>query len=189
MTRVKIGGCGVALAMASVLMAGCDQETTQSDVKDAQAEVRQEQQETQEVMEQAADEIADKEQALQETQAEELEKVREQQQETAEAAAEASETENKYRSQEALTAYVDKEETRLKDADNRIDDLQQRADKLEGDEKAALDARVDRIQELRTRAGDKLSELKSAGEGERTVKGNSVEIAMNDLFVALDETR
>ena len=189
MNRVKVGGCCVALAMAGVLMAGCDQQTTKSDVKDAQAEVRQEQQETQEVMEQASDAIADKQQALQETRAEEMEKVREQQQVTAEAAAKASETENKYQSQEALTAYVGKEETRLKDADNRIADLKQRADKLEGDEKAALDTRVDRLQELRTRAGDKLSELKSAGKGEWTIKGNSVESAMNDLFAALDEAR
>lgn len=189
MTRMKSSGCCVALAMAGVLMAGCDQQTTQDDVKDAQAEFRQEQQETQEVMEQASDEIADKEQVLQDTQAEEMEKVREQQQVTAEAAAKAGEAENKYQSQEALAAYVDKEETRLKDADNRIDDLKQRADKLEGDEKAALNKQVDRLQELRTRAGDKLSELKSAGEGEWTVKGNSVESAMNDLFAALNEAR
>jgi hypothetical protein len=52
-----------------------------------------------------------------------------------------------------------------------------------------LDKQVDRLQELRTRAGDKLSELKSAGEDEWTVKGNGGEIAMNDLFAALDETR
>jgi len=189
MTRVKVGGGCVALAMAGVLMAGCDQQTTKTDVKNAQAEVRQEQQETQEVMEQASDEIAIKEEALEETQAEEMKKVREQQQVTAEATAKAGEAENKYQSQEALTVYVDKEETRLKDADNRIDDLKQRAGKLEGDEKAALDKRVDRIQELRTRAGDKLSELKSAGADEWTAKGNSVESAMNDLFAALDEAR
>ena len=189
MTRVKVSGCCVALAMAGVLMAGCDQQTTQKDVKDAQAEVRQEQQETQEVMEQASDEIADKEQALQETRADEMEKVRKQEQVTAEAAAKAGETETKYQSQEALTAFVDKEETRLKDADNRIDDLKQRAGKLEGDEKAALDKQIDRLQELHTRAGDKLSELKSAGENERSVKGNSVESAVNELFAALDEAR
>lgn len=189
MTRVKVGGCGMALVMVGVLMAGCDQQTTQSDVKDAQAEVRQEQQETEQVMEQASEKIAVKEQALHETQAEEMEKVRKQEQVTAEAATKAGEAENKYQSQEALTAYVDKEETRLKDADHQIDDLKQRAGKLEGDERTALNKRVDRLQELRTRAGDKLSELKSAGEGERSVKGNSVEIAMSNLFAALNETR
>jgi hypothetical protein len=189
MTRVKVSGCGMALAMVGVLMAGCDQQTTQSDVKDAQAEVRQEQKETQQVMEQASEKIAVKEQALHETQVEEMEKVRKQEQVTADAATKADEAENKYHSQEALTAYVDKEETRLKDADHQIDDLKQRADKLEGDEKAALNKKIDRLQELRARAGDKLSELKSAGENERSVKGNSVEIAMNDLFVALGETR
>lgn len=189
MTRVKVSGCGMALAMVGVLMAGCDQQTTQSDVKDAQAEVRQEQKETQQVMEQASEKIAVKEQALHETQVEEMEKVRKQEQVTADAATKADEAENKYHSQEALTAYVDKEETRLKDADHQIDDLKQRADKLEGDEKAALNKKIDRLQELRARAGDKLSELKSAGENERSVKGNSVESAMNDLFAALDEDR
>lgn len=189
MTRVKVSGCGMALAMVGVLMAGCDQQTTQSDVKDAQAEVRQEQKETQQVMEQASEKIAVKEQALHETQVDEMEKVRKQEQVTAEAAMKADEAENKYQSQEALAAYVDKEEARLKDADHQIDDLKQRADKLEGDEKAALNKKIDRLQELRTRAGDKLSELKSAGENERSVKGSSVEIAMNDLFVALGETR
>ena len=140
-------------------------------------------------MEQAFKKIAVKEQALHETQAEEMEKVRKQEQVTAEAATKAGAAENKYQSQEALTVYVDKEETQLKDADHRIDDLKQRADKLEGDEKAALDKQVDRLQELRTRAGDKLSELKSAGEDQWTVKGNGVESAMNDLFAALDEAR
>jgi chromosome segregation ATPase len=158
-------------------------------VKNAQAEVRQEQKETQEVMEQASKKIAIKEQTLHDTQVEEMEKVRKQEQLTAEAATKAGEVENKYQSQESLAAYVDKEETQLKDADHRIDDLKQRADKLEGDDKADLDKQVDRLQELRTRAGDKLSELKSAGEDEWTVKGNGVEIAMNDLFAALDETR
>jgi chromosome segregation ATPase len=177
------------LALAGVLLAGCDQQTTREEVKNAQAEVRQEQKETQEVMEQASKKIAVKEQALRETQIEEMEKVREQQQVTAEAATKADEVENKYQSQEALTAYVDEEETQLKDADHRIDDLKQRADKLEGDDKADLDKQVDRLQELRTRAGDKLSELKSAGEGEWTAKGNSVERAMNALFAALDEAR
>lgn len=189
MKRVKVSGCCAALALVGVLMSGCDQQTTQTDVTNAQAEVRQEQKETQQVMEQASEKIAIKEQALHETQVEEMEKVRKQEQVTAEAATKAHEVENKYQSQESLTAYVDKEETRLKDADNRIDDVQQRADKLEGDEKAALDKRVDRLQELRTRAGDKLSELKSAGEDERSIKGNSVESAMNDLFAALDEAR
>ena len=118
-----------------------------------------------------------------------MEKVREQEQVTAEAATKAGEAENKYQSQESLAAYVDKEETQLKDADHQIDDLKQRADKLEGDEKAALDKQVDRLQELRTRAGDKLSELKSAGEDEWTVKGIGVESAMKDLFAALDNVR
>ncbi len=189
MTRVKIIGCCAALALAGVLLAGCDQQTTREDVKNAQAEVRQEQEETQEVREQASENIAIKEQALGETQVEEMEKVRKQEQVTAEAATKADEVENKYQSQEALTAYVDEQETQLKDADHRIDDLKQRADKLVGDEKTALDKQVDRIQELRTRAGDKLSELKSAGEDEWTVKGNRVESAMNDLFAALDAAR
>jgi DNA repair exonuclease SbcCD ATPase subunit len=189
MTRVKVSGCCAALALAGVLMAGCDQQTTKSDVKDAQAEVRQEQSETQEVMEQASKAIAIKEEALRATRDEEMEKVRVQQQVTAEAATKAGELENKYQSQEEVAAYVDKRETQLKDADRRIDDLKQRADKLEGDEKAALDKQVGRIQELRTRAGDKLSELKSAGEDEWSVKGNSVDSAMNDLFAALNEAR
>lgn len=189
MTRVKVGGCCAALAFAGFLMAGCGKQTTQKDVKNAQAEVRQEQQETQEVREQASKKIALKEEALHETQVEEMEKVRKQEQVTAEAATKAAEAENKYQSQEALTAYLDEKETQLKDADQRIDDLKQRADKLEGDEEAALDKQVDRLEERRTRAGDKLSELKSAGEDEWTVKGNSVETAMNDLFAALDEAR
>jgi hypothetical protein len=189
MKRVKVSGCCVALAMAGVLIAGCDQQTTKSDVKNAQAELRQEQRETQQVMEQASDEIAIKENALQETQVKELEKVREQEQVTAEAATKADEAKNKYQSQESLAAYVDYGATQLKDADLRIDDVKQRADKLEGDDKADLDKQVDRLQELRTRAGDKLSELKSAGEDEWSVKGNGVEIAMNDLFAALDEAR
>jgi chromosome segregation ATPase len=170
-------------------VAGCDQKTTKTDVKNAQAEVRQEQQETQAVKEQASKEIAIQEKKLQETQDKEMEKVRKQEQVTAEAATKAGEAEHKYQSQEALTAYVEKEEAQLKDADNRIDDLKQGGGELTGDAKQALDKNIDRLRELRTLAGEKLADLKSADEDEWTVKGNSFERAMNDLFAALNETR
>lgn len=189
MTRVKFSGCCAALALASLLVVGCDQQTTKTDVNNAREEVREEQVETQEVREQASEAIAEKEQALQETQDKEMDKVREQEQVAAEAVAKAGETENKYQSQEALTAYVDKEETQLKDADQRIDDLKVRAGDLTGDEKQALDTRIERLQELRTRAGEKLAELKSADQDEWTVKGNAFERAMKDLFAALNEAR
>ena len=106
----------------------------------------------------AAKKTAVKEQVLQQTQNEEMEKFREQEHVTAKAATKAGGAEDNYQSQESLAAYVDKEDTQLKDADHQIDDLKQRVDKLEGDEKAGLNKQVDRLQELRTRAGDKLSD-------------------------------
>ena len=198
---------GAVLAASGLFFLGCENYTTEDDVKQAREEVREEQQDVQEAKEDAAENIREEQKDVQEAAKEGSEAIREEQKdvqeaakegneavreevkEAQEAAGEAAKTEQQYESDQARKDFVIDREAKLQETEAQIDALEKKAADLQGAEKEAMDKHIAHVRTLQDRANDELSRMKSTTDVNewKTIRGKC-DAALDELRAALKET-
>ena len=195
---------GAVLAASGLFVLGCENYTTEDDVKQAREEVREEQQDVQEAKEDAAanvreqqkdvheaakegsEAIREEQKDVQEAAKEGHEAVREEVKEAQEAANEANQTEAQYESDQARKDFVIDREAKLKETEAQIDALEKKAADLEGAEKGAMDKQIAHVRTLQDRANDEHSRIKSTTDvNEWKTMREKCDAALNELTAAL----
>lgn len=178
------------IATAGLLVLGCDNYTTEDDVKQAREEVREEQQDVQEAKEEAAENIREEKKDVQETIKEGNEAIREEVKESQEASSEAAKTEQQFETDQARKDFAIDRETQLKETEAKIDGLEKRAADLEGAEKEALDKQIAHVRTLQERAEEEHSRMTSTTDAtEWKAMREKCDAAFNELTAALNEIR
>lgn len=187
-TKYLYGAVWVALGL---LLTGCREQTTVKDVQQAREDVREEERDVEQAKDRAAERIDKKEGQVARTTHKQVENIREEQRDVDEAKQKAAEVENQYKTEQSRLTYMKDQDARLAQADERINTLNSRVGKLpENDaERQRLQGKLDHIRDLRRRAGDRLSDLRSARAEDWSTKYASVDTVIKDLFKALDEVK
>jgi cation transport regulator ChaC len=156
----------VAFASLALVAAGCQQSTTPDDVADAREELREQEQDVAEVEREGAADIADEQADLRhETMKPALDEdardeqrdvtaaqedanaaIKEEQQDVRDAARDLKQTEEELAATTARDAFAAETEAQLKAADDKIAAWKDEAGKLEGAEKDAVDAKIQKLQ-------------------------------------------
>lgn len=197
---------GAVLAASGLFVLGCDNYTTEDDVKQAREEVREEQQDVQEAKEEAAENIREEQKDVQDAAKEGSEAIREEQKdvqeaakegteavreevkEAQEAAGEAAKTEEQFESDQARKDFVIDREAKLKETEAQIDALEKKAADLEGAEKEAMDKKIEHVRTLQDRANEEHSRMKSTTDvDEWKAMRENCDAALNELTAALKD--
>lgn len=160
-----------AVPLAALAFVGCNETTTQDDVREARKDY--------------AEKVDDVREAKRDADKDVNEEVRE----AEEARAKLNKTEADFRSEQFRTDYVTQAERRLEAIDASIKDLNDRASKLEGDAETRMKDAIDRADEKRDIADDRLKELKSADVEAWPVKRDDVEKAMADAEMEIQRAK
>lgn len=167
------------------LAAGCNKQVSEDDVEAARKEVNEELKETEQARQEANRKIQEKEQELDQERHEALkpliedarEKIRKEEEETREAIEELRATED----ERARGEYVTQVTEKLQEADLRVEQLEERADDLEGVPQAEVERQIEEIKTVRKRVETELDDLKSADLADWKAHQNDVDRAVSDL--------
>jgi hypothetical protein len=206
-----------ALALLSgcaLIAAGCTQRTDYDDVQASRENVAEEQRETAEVRQETAEEIAaaerreaearhevlkpvtpseaetvrEAEQDTAETRREGAEAIHEEQKDAAEAKAKLRETEAKFNATKARDAFVADHKSKLSAAAERIEALKTRAGNEEGAVKDATQKQIDELQAAHDKAEDAVEETESADLLKWEEHRDHVKQAFDALQAKMDQT-
>ena len=106
-----------------------------------------------------------------------------------EAAEELRKTEHNFQETQAREAYVKDMRQKLEDLESRINELEEDASAAKGDERDALNERIEALENQHARAEEALDELKSAELTKWRGHQEKVRVAMDDLTSALNNIR
>lgn len=209
---VIAAGCG----LLSVVAVGCNEQVTMDDVNEARENVERERQEDDDARRDVGQTILDEQQETDEVRQkvmkptlddDQLDQIREENRETRnaiedgenrlreealetrEAESELQETKEKFQATQVRDAFVNSIETKLEDADVRIDQLQERAAELEGDAEILLSDQIKVIEKKREQTADALAEVASAELLIWDVHRGEVERNMKDLKALLEAAK
>lgn len=211
MNLFKRGAALGVLSLMGLACIGCGQDVDQGDVNAAREDVREEMRETAQVEQEGREAINEEERETAETRHEVLkpntedireekretaearkdaaEAVNEEQKETAEAKQELNEKEAKLNAQKARDAYVAENQTLLKTAATRIEQLETVADDQEGAVKEATEKQIDELQAAHDKLEEAIDDMKSADPLKWQTEKADVEAARKALEQELEEAK
>ena len=94
----------------------------------------------------------------------------------------------KFEAEKARDAYVAEAQAKLDEADKRIEQLRENGKALEGADKDANDAKIEKIEATHDRAEEALGELKSAEALDWTRSRDNVDRAFNELAREMEKS-
>jgi DNA repair exonuclease SbcCD ATPase subunit len=185
------------IAGVALIVSGCQDATTRDDVADAQEDLQEEQQDVAEAQREVKEEMADAQAdryatnkpVIDDDVAAAQEDVKDEELEAQHAAAELEATRQKQQATQDRDSFVKEAERQLADLQTRINQLKDEADAAEGENKQALNQRIEALENQHQRAEEALEEMKTAELAHWQVHQEPVRTALNELETSVNEVR